>query len=47
MDGPVATVRNAGPVTVTSVGLLAIMWMGLWPSLAMVVAPELLERKWL
>ena len=46
VDGPVATVRNAGPVTVTPVGLLAIRWMGLWPSSAMVVAPELLERKW-
>ena len=41
-----ATVRNAGPVTVTPVGLLAIRCMGLWPSSAMVVAPELLERKW-
>ena len=41
-----ATVRNAGPVTVTSVGLLAIRWMGLWPSSAMVVALELLEREW-
>ena len=46
VDGPLATVRNTGPVTVTSVGLLAIRWMGLWPSSAMVVAPELLERKW-
>ena len=46
VDGPVATVRNAGPVAVTPVGLHAIRWMGLWPSSAMVVAPELLERKW-
>ena len=45
VDGPVATVRNAGPVTVTPVGLHAIRWMGLWPSSAMVVALELLERK--
>ena len=45
VDGPVATVRNAGPVAVTPVGLLAIRWMGLWPSSAMVVALELLERK--
>ena len=44
-DGPVATVRNAGPVAVTPVGLHAIRWMGLWPSSAMVVALELLERK--
>ena len=40
-----ATVRNAGPVTVTPVGLHAIRWMGLWQSSAMVVALELLERK--
>ena len=39
-----ATVRNAGPVAVTPVGLLAKRWMGLWPLSAMVVAPELLER---
>ena len=45
VDGLVAVVRNAGPVAVTPVGLLAIRWMGLWPSSAMVVAPELLERK--
>ena len=46
-DGPVATVRNAGPVAVTPVGLHAIRWMGLWPSSAMVVALELLESNWL
>ena len=46
MDGPEATVRKAWPVTVTPVGLLAMRCMGLWPSSAMVVAPELLERKW-
>ena len=45
VDGPVATVRNAPPVTVTPVGLLARRCMGLWPSSAMVVAPELFERK--
>ena len=45
VDGPVATVRNAGPVAVTPLGLHAIRWMGLWPSSAMVVALELLERK--
>ena len=47
LDGPVATVRNAGPMAVTPVGLLAIRWMGLWPSSAMVVALELLESNWL
>ena len=46
VDGPEATVRKAWPVTVTPVGLLAMRCMGLWPSSAMVVAPELLERKW-
>ena len=47
VDGPVATVRNAGPMAVTPVGLLAIRWMGLWPSSAMVVPLELLESNWL
>ena len=42
-----ATVRNAGPMAVTPVGLLAIRWMGLWPSSAMVVALELIESNWL
>ena len=34
-------------MAVTPVGLLAIRWMGLWPSSAMVVALELLESNWL
>ena len=42
-----ATVRNTGPVAVTPVGLLAKSWIGLWPLSAMLVAPKLLERKWL
>ena len=37
MDGPVAVVRNDGPVAVIPVGLLEIKWMGLWPSSAMLV----------
>ena len=29
VDGPVAVVRNAGPLAATPVGLLEIKWMGL------------------
>ena len=33
LDGPVAVVRNAGPVAVTPVGWLEMTWMGLCPPL--------------
>ena len=42
-----ATVRNAGPVAVTPVGLLEIKWMGMWPSSAMLMALKLPGSKWL